>query len=81
MFRLAQRPLIAVMVFLIGLVISAHAQLGTGTVNGTVVDSTGAVVPGTALTLTNSETNAKRSTKTNADGNFSCRRYRTAGIR
>jgi type 1 fimbria pilin len=41
MFRLAQRPLIAVMVFLIGLVISAHAQLGTGTVNGTVVDSTG----------------------------------------
>ena len=71
MFRLAQRPLIAVMVFLIGLVISAHAQLGTGTVNGAVVDSTGAVVPGTALTLTNSETNARRSTKTNADGNFS----------
>jgi hypothetical protein len=73
MLCLAKRPLIFVAIMFVGdlLSISAYGQLGTGTVNGTVFDSTGAVIPGTSLTLANVETNEKRTIKTNADGHYS----------
>ncbi len=48
-----------------------HAQLGTGTLNGTVTDSTGAVVPGATLTLIDTDTNATRKIKSNGAGYFS----------
>ena len=46
-----------------------HAQLaGTGTIQGTVTDTTGAVVPGATLTLTNTATGVRRITQSDAAG-------------
>ena len=42
----------------------------TGSINGTVVDATGAVVPGAAVTLTDVATGAVLNLTTNADGRF-----------
>lgn len=42
--------------------------VNTGTVVVVVTDSTGAVLPGATVTLTNADTGAKRATNTNADG-------------
>jgi hypothetical protein len=48
-----------------------HAQLGTeGSILGIVRDPTGAVVPGAAVTVTNSETGLKMSTVSDSDGYF-----------
>jgi hypothetical protein len=44
------------------------AQTVTGTLNGTVTDSTGAVVPNVEVIAKNVETGAERTTKTNAEG-------------
>ncbi len=44
------------------------AQLSTATINGTVADEQGAVIPGATLTLTNSATGVQSSTETNASG-------------
>jgi hypothetical protein len=49
---------------------SAFAQSDSGRVAGTVTDSTGAVIPGATLTITNLETNAARIDKANAAGQF-----------
>src|SRR5260370_41683596 len=46
------------------------AQTDTGRVQGTVVDPSGAVIPGAPLTLTNTETNASRTVTSDAAGNF-----------
>lgn len=46
------------------------AQTVTGQVSGTVVDSSGAVVPGAAVTLTNQDTSAARNTESNETGAF-----------
>jgi Carboxypeptidase regulatory-like domain/TonB dependent receptor-like, beta-barrel len=43
-------------------------QTAFGSVTGTVVDPSGAIVPGVQVTLTNLDTNVKETTKTNADG-------------
>ncbi len=56
-FVLAARPLLA--------------QLGTGTVNGTVTDPSGAAIPGAALTLTDTGTNATRKIVADRRGHFS----------
>ena len=48
-----------------------HAQLaGTGTIQGTVTDSTGAVVAGASVTLTNSGTGVNHTTQTDNAGAF-----------
>src|SRR5215831_19858204 len=47
----------------------AYAQT-LGTITGEVKDSTGAVVPGVTVTVTNKATNATRTTITNAVGLF-----------
>ena len=49
----------------------ARAQSTFGSILGTVVDSTGAVVPGANVTLTNSGTAATRTTTTDAAGGYS----------
>ncbi len=46
----------------------AYAQTVTGTVNGTVTDTTGAVIPSVEVVATNTETGAVRTAKTNAEG-------------
>ncbi|NOT59120.1 MAG: carboxypeptidase regulatory-like domain-containing protein, partial [Acidobacteria bacterium] len=46
----------------------AYAQTVTGTINGTVTDTTGAVIPNVEVVANNTETGATRSAKTNAEG-------------
>src|SRR5262245_3384027 len=47
---------------------ATFAQTSRGTVSGTVTDSTGAVISGAAVTLTNTATTVSRSTVTNNEG-------------
>ena len=49
---------------------SAAAQLPTATILGTVKDASGAVVPGAAVSVKNTETGLIRSAETAADGRF-----------
>ena len=51
--------------------ISAHAQQATGSIAGTISDSSGAIVPGASVTISNKSTGAVRSMSTNAEGLFS----------
>ncbi len=46
------------------------AQTSFGSVNGTVTDPSGGVIPGAAVTLTNQQTNIKMEAVTNDDGVF-----------
>src|SRR5215210_7837066 len=48
----------------------AAAQVDTGVIQGTVRDSSGGLMPGVTVTLTNVSTNTASQTVTNADGNF-----------
>lgn len=48
----------------------ALGQAATGAVNGTVTDTSGAVVPGATVTLQNRDTNVEQSAKSNAAGVF-----------
>jgi len=59
-----------VMVVLLASASRLAAQTSTGEVNGTVTDSTGAVIPGATVTLTNQGTKIARTAVTNASGNF-----------
>src|SRR5215831_20188807 len=47
-----------------------RAQGAAGAINGTVRDSSGAVIPQAAITLINVGTNATRTTVTNDTGNY-----------
>lgn len=49
---------------------AAHAQVGSAMVSGLVEDSTGAVIPGAAVTLQNARTAAKETTRSNGAGSF-----------
>lgn len=72
--RIATRELRSVVVFVFALTIfsgMASAQFGTGTLNGTVSDPTGAVIPSASLTLTDVETNASRKIVTDQRGRYS----------
>lgn len=51
--------------------ITAGAQTFRGTLTGTVVDSSGAAIPGATVQLTNPATNDVSNSKTNGAGNFS----------
>src|SRR4051794_40748476 len=50
---------------------AAFAQSPTGTIDGRVMDATGAVLPGVAVTLTHQATHATREVVSDAEGNFS----------
>ena len=53
------------------LAVGVYGQSYQGGLRGAVHDSTGAVIFGANLTLTNEETNATRTTLTNSDGEYS----------
>lgn len=46
----------------------AFAQGAAGSVSGVVLDTSGAVVPGASVTITNTATGVKTTTKTNSEG-------------
>src|SRR5581483_2959049 len=50
--------------------IHAPAQQATASVNGTVKDQSGAVLPGAKVTLRNLSTNVARTLTTTKDGNY-----------
>src|SRR5688500_11144120 len=49
---------------------SALAQVPTGQISGRVTDSSGAVLPGVDVTVTQTDTGLKRSTVTNDSGQY-----------
>jgi hypothetical protein len=49
---------------------SLHAQVDTGSITGTVTDTSGAVVGGAKVTMTNEGTGASLSTSSGADGTY-----------
>ena len=49
---------------------TASAQVSTASINGTVTDPSGALIPGATVTLKNLATNVERSTTTNTAGNY-----------
>src|SRR5262245_33721322 len=49
---------------------STHAQSVNGSIQGTVVDQSGAVLPGVTVTVTNSSTGVARTTVTDDTGTF-----------
>jgi len=51
-------------------VLPALAQVTTGIIAGTVTDQTGAVVPDTPVTITNTATGATRTMNTNTSGGY-----------
>src|ERR1051325_7500520 len=56
---------------LLGLMtIETRSQTVTGTVNGTVTDATGSVIPGAGVEVTNQTTGLKRSGSTSEIGTF-----------
>ena len=61
---------ISVLAFVLVMPGVAHAQRLTGELSGTVVDESGAVLPGANVTLTNEASGDQRRTVTNADGFF-----------
>lgn len=66
-----RKQIFTLLVLLLSLGI-AHAQEITGTILGTVTDSSGAVVPGAKITVTNINRNSvERSLKTNDSGSYS----------
>src|SRR5580765_574574 len=65
---------VAVSVALLTWATAAQAQVSiTGTIAGTVVDTTDAVVPGATVNLVDEGTGAKKTAVTNADGVFAFR--------
>ena len=64
-------PLLLALAFLLLLSSAmAHAQVTTADLVGTIKDSSGAVVPGAKVVITNQGTGVSRSTTTGADGNY-----------
>ncbi|HET9100173.1 MAG TPA: TonB-dependent receptor [Acidobacteriaceae bacterium] len=53
-----------------GLHLPAFAQFDTGTVNGTITDSSGAVIPNASITATNTDTSIRTMLHSDARGNF-----------
>src|SRR5437588_847017 len=68
----ARRSMIWVAVLILGALaaIPIAAQLPTGTILGTVKDSSGASIPGAMVTLKNTDTNLTKTATTEADGSY-----------
>jgi hypothetical protein len=66
---MSKLPIVA-LVILIASSACALAQLGTGTILGTVKDATGAVLPGVSVTLRNVDTGATRTAVTSEAGAY-----------
>src|SRR5215203_967403 len=59
-----------ILTLLIGPSIVAQTQITTGTIQGTVIDANGAVVPGANVEVKNLETNLSRNLTTDEGGRF-----------
>ncbi len=70
MNRLAHRALLILAVFLGALLPGSAFTQGDGKISGVVADSTGAVIPGAAVTATQPGTGAKRSVIANEQGEY-----------
>ena len=70
-FGSVRRAMIACLMVLIPLSPPGYAQETTGTILGTVVDRTGAVLPGVEVTITRVDTDQKRVVDTNSVGQYS----------
>src|SRR5687767_10184276 len=57
-----------VLLVVLAAVTAAEAQLTRGTISGTVTDTSGAVVPGARVTITNQDTGLVRSATASDDG-------------
>src|ERR1700676_2307243 len=64
------RAFAGLLILILGAVGGAFAQSNTGTMLGTVKDSSGAVVSGATVTARNTETNATRTFTTGDDGAY-----------
>ena len=53
---------------LLAIPVSLFAQIGGGSLVGSVTDPTGGVIAGAKVTATNLDTNERRETSTNGDG-------------
>src|ERR1700719_3334343 len=62
--------LIAVPAFVCWFALAAFAQFDTGTITGTVTDSSGALIPHARVTLTNEGTSNQKSLETDSGGGF-----------
>lgn len=69
-FRLRSYLLPLILVLFVVLIAQAHAQLDTSTISGTVSDSSGAVIPGVTVVITDTKTNRSFSTTTNSKGEY-----------
>jgi hypothetical protein len=69
------------LILFFGLGASALAQSDRGSINGRVVDPSGAVVPDAKVTVTNIETNTTAEAKTNDEGNFTFPQLQAAPYR
>lgn len=58
-------------VFILSFTVFAQSQATTGLIQGTVVDPNGAIIPGAAVNIENTETGFSRTVTTNSDGFFS----------
>lgn len=67
--RMASHIGATVLVFLLSIGVSARAQ-SAGTLQGTVTDPSGAVIPGAQITATEIQTGTSRSTVSNASGEY-----------
>ena len=75
LYKLVTRPASWLSVVLLAVVVSmtvtvAHAQSDDGSIVGTVTDTTGAVIPNAAISVTNLENGLKLSSKSNGSGEF-----------
>jgi hypothetical protein len=64
------RRILIVVLALLALAPATWAQTPSGEITGTVTDSSGSVLPGVRVTLTNAATNAVRLTQSNEAGNY-----------
>jgi hypothetical protein len=61
---------LAVLIMIFTCQLAIHAQTPTGNLNGTVVDPSGALVPGATVTVRNNATGLERTATTNNNGQF-----------
>jgi len=62
--------ILMVVVVLLSFGAAAHAQTITGSISGAVMDSSGGMIPGAAVTLTSEKTGQSRVSTTNSEGRF-----------